>query len=316
MAISEQEIRNARILIVDDREANTGLLTQLLSNAGFTLIQSTTNPDEVCDLYRENNYDLVLLDLQMPTMDGFAVMECMKKNLNESYLPVMAVSAQPAHKVRALQCGAKDFITTPFDVPEMLIRVHNMLEIRLSHKAARNQGKLLESLALKDPLTGLANRRLLADLMSVALVHARRNKSAMAVMYLDLDGFKQVNDTLGHAGGDALLKMVAGRLQATVREADTVARLGGDEFVIALWDVPDREDVAGVAKKMIQAVSQPYRIEGTDINITTSVGVSIYPEHGTDEEQLMKMADRALYGAKRSGKNAYQIAENSVAGLA
>ena len=82
MAISEQEIRNARILIVDDREANTALLTQLLSNAGFTLIQSTTNPDEVCDLYRENNYDLVLLDLQMPTMDGFAVMECMKKNLN------------------------------------------------------------------------------------------------------------------------------------------------------------------------------------------------------------------------------------------
>ena len=119
-----------------------------------------------------------------------------EKNLDESYLPVLAVSAQPAHKLRALQCGAKDFITTPFDLPEMLIRVHNMLEIRLSHQAARNHGKKLESLALKDPLTGLANRRLLADRLSVALVHARRNKCAMAVMYLDLDGFKQINDTL------------------------------------------------------------------------------------------------------------------------
>ena len=311
MAISEQEIRNARILIVDDREANTALFTQMLSNAGFTFIQSTTNPDEACDLYRENNYDLILLDLQMPNMDGFAVMERMKKNLDESYLPVLAVSAQPAHKVRALQSGAKDFITTPFDLPEMLIRVHNMLEIRLAHDAARNHGKKLESLALKDPLTGLANRRLLADRMSVALVHARRNKSAMAVMYLDLDGFKKINDTLGHAGGDALLKMVAGRLLATVREEDTVARLGGDEFVIALWHVHGKGDVAGVAKKMIEAVSQPYIIEGKSVTITTSVGVSIYPEHGNDEEQLMKSADRALYAAKRSGKNAYRIAEGS-----
>ena len=311
MAISEQAIQNARILIVDDREANTALFTQMLSNAGFKFIQSTTNPDEVCDLYRENNYDLILLDLQMPSMDGFAIMECMKKNLDESYLPVLAVSAQPAHKLRALQCGAKDFITTPFDVPEMLIRVHNMLEIRLSHQAARNHGKKLESLALKDPLTGLANRRLLADRLSVALVNARRNKCAMAVMYLDLDGFKQINDTLGHAAGDALLKMVAGRLLATVREQDTVARLGGDEFVIALWQVHGKGDATAVAKKMIEAVSQPYLIEGKSVTITTSVGVSIYPEHGRDEEQLMKRADRALYAAKRSGKNAYQVAEDS-----
>ena len=105
--------------------------------------------------------------------------------------------------------------------------------------------------------------------------------------------------------------MVAGRLLATVREEDTVARLGGDEFVIALWHVHGKEDVTAVAKKMIEAVSQPYRIEGKPVIITTSVGVSIYPEHGREEEQLMKMADRALYAAKRSGKNAYRIAEDS-----
>src|SRR6185369_8464408 len=124
----------------------------------------------------------------------------------------------PAHKLRALQSGAKDFVSKPFDLTEVLLRVHNLLEVRLLHEAARNYGKMLEAMALNDPLTGLANRRLLADRMSMALVHARRNKSAMAVVYLDLDGFKLINDTLGHGVGDFLLKIVAERLTASVRE--------------------------------------------------------------------------------------------------
>ena len=225
--ISEQQILNARILIVDDQETNTQLLTQVLQGAGYTFVACTNNPHEVCELYRKNAYDLIMLDLLMPDMDGFEVMEKLKEFETEGYLPVLAITAEPAHKLRALQRGAKDFISKPFDLAEVTMRVHNMLEVRLSHQAARDHGKILESWALKDALTGLANRRLLADRMSVALVHARRNKSAMAVMYLDLDGFKQVNDTLGHAGGDELLKTVAGRLVGTVREEDTVARLGG-----------------------------------------------------------------------------------------
>src|SRR5450756_3223606 len=186
-----------------------------------------------------------------------------------------------------------------------------MLEVRLLHKAARINGKLLESMALKDPLTGLANRRQLTDRMSMALVHARRNKSTMAVVYLDLDGFKQINNTLGHGAGDALLKMVAGRLVATVREEDTVARLGGDEFIIALWHVSGIDDAAKVALKVIEAVSQPYAIEGHTVSITTSAGVGIYPVHGEDADTLMKSADLALYEAKRAGKNAYRISERT-----
>jgi diguanylate cyclase (GGDEF)-like protein len=189
------------------------------------------------------------------------------------------------------------------------MRVRNMLEVRLLHEAARNQGKMLESLALKDPLTGLANRRLLAERMSMALVHARRNKSTMALVYLDLDGFKQINNTLGHGAGDALLKMVAGRLVATVREEDTVARLGGDEFIMALWNVTGTDDAAKVALKVVEAVSQPYGIEGHTVRITTSAGIAIYPVHGEDADTLMKNADLALYEAKRAGKNACRISE-------
>jgi diguanylate cyclase (GGDEF)-like protein len=163
-------------------------------------------------------------------------------------------------------------------------------------------------MALHDALTGLPNRRLLFDRLELAIAHARRNKSTMAVMFLDLDGFKQVNDTLGHDAGDTLLSMVADRLVAAVREEDTVARMGGDEFVIGLWELNHADDVAKLVSKVIEVVSQPYRIQGRDVRVTASVGVGIYPLHAEEVESLMKSADLALYEAKRAGKNDYRIA--------
>jgi two-component system, cell cycle response regulator len=309
--VSDADIHNAGILIVDDLEANVQLLEQMLRGAGYARITSTMDPHAVSNLHRDNHYDLILLDLRMPGMDGFQVMESLKEIETDGYLPVLAVTAQPAHKLRALQSGAKDFVSKPFDLAEVLMRVHNMLEVRLLHEVSRNHGKMLESLALNDPLTGLANRRLLDDRMTMALVHARRNKSAMAVLYLDLDGFKQINDTLGHSAGDDLLKMIAGRLVETVREEDTVARLGGDEFIIALWQVSGTDYAATVALRAIEAVSQPYNIEGSIVSITTSAGVSVYPIHGEDADALMKSADQALYEAKRTGKNTYRISDRT-----
>jgi diguanylate cyclase (GGDEF)-like protein len=133
----------------------------------------------------------------------------------------------------------------------------------------------------------------------------------MAVVYMDLDGFRQINNTLGHDAGDALLNIVAGRLVATVREEDTVARLGGDEFIIGLWHLSGAADAATVALKVIEAVSQPYVIEGHTVSITTSAGIAIYPVHGEDADTLMKSADLALYEAKRAGKNAYRMSKRT-----
>jgi two-component system, cell cycle response regulator len=304
--ISASDILNAAILIVDDLPANVRLLEEMLRGAGYTRVASTMDPREVCALHRENHYDLILLDVQMPGMDGFQVMEGLKRIETGGYLPVLAVTAQPTHMLRALQGGAKDFISKPFDLAEVLMRVHNMLEVRLLHQAANKYGKMLESLALYDPLTGLANRRLLSDRLSVALVHARRSMSAVAVVYLDLDGFKQINDMFGHSAGDVLLKLVAARLVATVREEDTVARVGGDEFILGLWHVSSADYAATVASKVIEAVSQPYDIEGHAVRITISAGIGIYPVHGEDADTLMKSADLALYDAKRAGKNVYR----------
>lgn len=314
--MSPSDILRGKILIVDDQHVNILLLEQVLRGAGYVSVESTMNPDEVCQLHRRNRYDLILLDIVMPGTDGFVIMEGLKEVETGGYLPVLAVTADPAHKLRALQCGAKDFISKPFDLAEVLMRVHNMLEVRLLHEAARTHGKMLESLALKDPLTGLANRRLLAERLSMALDHARRNTSAMAVVYLDLDGFKQVNNTLGHAAGDSLLKMVAERLVATVREEDTVARLGGDEFIIGLWHLSSADDACMVASKVIEAVSQPYDIGGRSVRITVSAGIGIYPVHGEDADTLMRNADLALYETKGAGKNAYRVASAGPAGTA
>jgi PAS domain S-box-containing protein len=138
------DILNASILIVDDQEANVMLLEQLLREAGYTNVASTMNPLEVFALHRKNHYDLILLDLQMPGMDGFQVMEGLKTNDADGYLPVLVITAQPGHKLRALQAGAKDFISKPFDVAEARTRIHNMLEVRLLYKKLEHYSQELE----------------------------------------------------------------------------------------------------------------------------------------------------------------------------
>ena len=307
--ISSADILHGNILIVDDQAPDVLLLEQMLRGAGYARVTSTRDPQAVCALHRDNHYDLILLDLQMPGMDGFEVMEGLKAIEPDGYIPVLVITAQPGHEQRALQAGAKDFVSKPYEWAEVLMRVHNLLEVRLLYKQIEHHNEVLESLALHDQLTGLANRRLLTDRMSMAMAHARRNESAMAVVYLDLDGFKQLNDRLGHGAGDMLLKMVASRLVKTVRQEDTVARLGGDEFVLVLWHLAEPGYAATVARKVIEALSQPFDIEGNTVSITTSAGVGIYPIHGEDADTLTKSADLALYEAKRAGKNLYRISE-------
>jgi PAS domain S-box-containing protein len=144
MMLDQSDILSASILIVDDQKSNVLLLEQLLEEAGYDNVSSTLNSHEVCALHRKNDYDLILLDLQMPGVDGFEVMAALQTNEMEGYLPVIVLTAQAAHKVRALQCGAKDFISKPFDLIEVKTRIHNMLEVRLLYKKLNTYNKQLE----------------------------------------------------------------------------------------------------------------------------------------------------------------------------
>jgi diguanylate cyclase (GGDEF)-like protein/PAS domain S-box-containing protein len=166
----------------------------------------------------------------------------------------------------------------------------------------------IEYQAYHDALTGLANRRLFQEHLSLALALAQRRNSAVAVLFLDLDHFKTINDSLGHTIGDELLREIARRLKAAVREGDTVARVGGDEFTIVLQEVARADAAASVAQKVLHTIAEPMEIAGHRLYITTSIGITLFPNDGDDAETLLKNADTAMYRAKAAGRNAYQMA--------
>jgi diguanylate cyclase (GGDEF)-like protein len=310
---SPDEILKAKILVVDDCADNIDLMLEILREAGYANVSSTMLPEQVCGLHRQHCYDLILLDLQMPELNGFQVMKGLKEIELDGYLPVLALTAQPSFKIAALEAGARDFISKPFDLLEVHKRIHNMLEVRLLYKELAQYSKQQQELALHDPLTNLPNRRLLEDRIATTLQHAARHQHKAAVMYLDLDGFKAINDTHGHACGDEILKLVAGRLVGSSRKEDTVARVGGDEFVIVLGQINGLADAAEPASKLIEVVSELYQVGALTLQLSTSIGIALYPDHADNVEALIQKADQALYDAKRSGKNRFCAAQHATA---
>jgi diguanylate cyclase (GGDEF)-like protein len=180
-----------------------------------------------------------------------------------------------------------------------------MLEVRLLYRELAQYSRAQQELALHDALTGLPNRRLLEDRIATTLQHANRNHHKAAIMYIDLDGFKAINDTYGHAYGDEVLKTIAKRLLDCSRKEDTVARLGGDEFMVVLSEVTGLADAQGPAAKIVEAVSEPIFINDLTLGLSTSIGISIYPDDAETVDSLISIADYALYEAKRGGKNRF-----------
>jgi len=172
--------------------------------------------------------------------------------------------------------------------------------------------KRLAYIATHDQLTGLPNRLLFNNSLNLELAHARRNATKLAVMMLDLDNFKEVNDSLGHNMGDYLLEAVGKRLKDLLRRSDTVARMGGDEFSILLPEIRHRGDTDEVAAKIVTEIQRPFVIKGHTIVVTVSMGVTFYPEHGTDIKTLMKHADNAMYDAKKQGRNNFQYYDRTM----
>ncbi len=179
-----------------------------------------------------------------------------------------------------------------------------------------SERKLVEEelvyMATHDQLTGLSNRALFNDRLAVELTRARRNPKKLAVMLLDLDEFKEINDEFGHSFGDRLLKTVSRSLRGLLRESDTVARMGGDEFLLLLSEVTHVDDIANIAQKIIDAFQKPISVDNHELNITTSLGVAIYPKNGQDAETLIKNADIAMYSVKNHGRNGYQLYSSNI----
>ncbi len=296
----------ARILIVDDEPANVLLLEHILDQAGYPNHTATTDPRQVLTIHARFDPDLVLLDLAMPHLDGLAVMAQLREVIPAgTYLPILVLTADMTTqaKQQALSGGATDFLLKPFDPTEVLLRIGNLLQTRRLHLELRRHNQLLEDQlvhqALHDPLTGLANRALFGDRLEHALARPMRPGATVAVLLIDLDDFKDLNDSLGHDAGDDLLTIIAARLQGHARASDTVARLGGDEFGLLLEDTNAAEAMR-MAEVLLQALAWPVALRGRDLVPTASIGIAIAA--GEDAETLLRNADTAMYAAKRQGK--------------
>ncbi|MBV9891516.1 MAG: EAL domain-containing protein [Rhizobacter sp.] len=180
-------------------------------------------------------------------------------------------------------------------------------ELRAENERVRLSQARIEFLATHDSLTGLPNRILARDRFGHAIALARRHRTMAALMFLDVDNFKNVNDSLGHPRGDELLRMVGDRLSEVVRDSDTVCRQGGDEFLILLGDVRDRSDVAEVGAKLLEQLAAPFHLDGLTVSSSGSIGIAMYPDDGAEFDELLKKADIAMYGAKNAGRNALRF---------
>ena len=444
--ISQADIYGAKILIVDDQEVNLRLLEHLLESGGYTAISSTLDARAVAGLHQRHQFDLIILDLVMPAMSGYAVMDALRPLELEGYLPVLVIAADPDAKLAALEAGARDFISKPFDALEVLTRIRNMLEVRLLHRAARQYNALLERtvgqrtaelqrfrgamdattdaiflvdvlgmalvdvndgacrllgyaraqllslspgallpspppaplatlqggpahlatevtecelvrhdlslvpvelswhwyaqspvpgghaaggllliavardiserrqaqerlkhLAHYDGLTGLPNRSLFYQTLAQAVELAQEKSWRIVVLFIALDRFKSINDTLGAALGDELLRQFSNRLVECVRLRDTVGRLGNDEFALILTMSRNQQEAVAVANQVREALRAPFDLRGHAATLTASIGIAMYPDDATDPETLIKYANTAMGGAKQAGRDGYRF---------
>ncbi|WP_395405178.1 EAL domain-containing protein [Pseudoduganella sp. UC29_106] len=443
--ITRADILNANILIVDDQPVNVQLLEYLLQSTGYSRVSSTTDPRVVAPWHDQHRYDIIILDLHMPGMNGFDVMDALKPLEPDGYLPVLVVTAEPDKKLSALETGARDFVSKPFDPVEVLTRIRNLLEVRLLHRQARDYNALLEQtvrertadlqrfrsamdatadaiflidsdsmqlvdindgacrmlgykreqlleiepsrlglgtreelqqwaesahaaaaspsrapelleteltradhatvpveaywqqqnegesahrtlicvardiserrlaeerlrhMAHYDSLTGLPNRTLFFQTLGESIELAQDKEWRIVVLFIGLDRFRNINDSVGAAMGDQLLRDFSNRLVQCVRIRDTVGRLGGDEFALILTMTRDQQDAVLVANEVREALRAPFDLDGHQATLTASIGIAMYPDDASDPETLVKYANTAMERAKEAGRDGYRF---------
>ena len=310
-------MHEAKILIVDDTKANLVALQVLLKPVDANIL--TAESGEQALLAAEQNEDhiaLILLDVQMPVMDGFEVARLLNENERTRSIPIIFITAtqDDGQIEKAYLSGAVDYIEKPIRKTALISKVLVFLDLwslrhglELEVEQRRAAEHRVEHLATHDPLTNLSNRRGLYEELSELIYRSRRYNFSSAVIYVDLDGFKHVNDHFGHEAGDKLLSQVADNFTGIVRQTDSVARIGGDEFIVLLTDIDSETTLITKIEKLLTEASRPLDFKGHNITVGASIGIALYPDHGDDVETLLHHADQAMYQAKNQGKNTFRF---------
>ncbi|HYD63607.1 MAG TPA: EAL domain-containing protein [Noviherbaspirillum sp.] len=332
-----------KVLLIEDNPGDARLIDMMLAEARNMKFQLAWQDNLTAGLahLKDHEVDILLLDLGLPESSGLQTLETALSHASKvPTLVVLSGLSDEDIALRAVQSGAQDYLVKGHVDSALLVRsIRYAMERSRTEEALRQaqadlenrvqertaelanavaalqleiaERKLAEEhiryLAHYDALTALPNRVLLEDRLKQAIAHAHRKNSQVAVLFIDLDYFKHVNDSLGHQMGDRLLKAVASRLQDCLREGDSVARLGGDEFVLCLPMLAGSIDAASVAQKVQDALAGTFIVEGNEMHVSASIGISIYPDDGAEAETLMSAADTAMYHAKEKGRRNYQF---------
>lgn len=329
-----------KILIVDDVPNNLRLLSTTLSKQGYK-VRCAKNGAIALMGVQNDIPNLILLDINMPDLNGYQVCQQLKADPITKSIPIIFLSAQDdiQDKIKAFSLGGADFIGKPFQVEEVLVRVQNQIALQTANaeivtlnealeRRVRERTSEIESAnrvlkqeiyqrqqleeklrhdALHDSLTGLANRNLLMKRVERCLDNAVENQEQFAILFIDLDRFKIINDSLGHLAGDELLIACAERLERCIGDNTTIARLGGDEFTILLEQIENIGDAVTIAEAILREFSLPFKLEERSLLITVSIGIAVGNEQYSQETDLLRDADTAMYRAKELGRSRYEI---------
>lgn len=328
MSSTNKTQRKAKILVSDDDLTVRLLTRQCLEAEGMTVVEAVNGP-ETLDAFVRERPDLVFLDVEMPGMSGLEVCKRIRKMPQGETIPIMIVTGSNDRKSidQGFDAGATQYKTKPVNWSLLGRDVHYMLRASNAFNALKRQEDRLRYLAYYDPLTSLPNRRSFNEQLNRILKRSQRRSSNAALLFIDLDHFKRINDSIGHGRGDRLLVEIAKRLTLELREDDAInyltennaedlddisggteiARLGGDEFTVVLSDVPNIAHVERVAKRILDSLSEPIQLQSHNPVVTPSIGIAIFPHDGTDPDTLVRNADTAMYVAKAEGRACYRF---------
>jgi diguanylate cyclase (GGDEF)-like protein len=292
-----------KVMLVEDSVADAGLVREMLRDAASTAheLVIVRRLSEALKRLDHDSFDGILVDLGLPDARGLEALDGLQRTAPDVPIVILSGLADEALALDAVRNGAQDYLLKDRIDGATLVRA-------LSYAAERKRAQLDDRyLAQHDSLTGLPNRLLLLDRLEQALARSRRENKVLALLFLDLDNFKTINDTHGHAVGDALLRSVASRLSSCVRKSDTVARIGGDEFMLVLPEVSHVDDVNRFAAKVLDAFKKPCIVGGREEYVSASIGISLLPTDGDTVDALLRAADAAMYRAKKLGGDAYEF---------
>ena len=295
-----------RLLVVAQDRHDAERVRRLLQSCAETPVEVShaSRVDDALPMVQDGGYQAILLDLGLEGDNGLKALSRLR--VAAAAIPIIAITSREnqAHALKAVRAGAEDYLSKDESDPHLILRSVLQAVERCRTLSDLTRAREREHyVATHDAVTDLPNRNAFLNQLSWSIAYAARNRSQVALLFLDLDRFKTINDTLSHRVGDELLKIVAGRLRGLVRRSDLVARIGGDEFIVMLQNVERDHDPARVAEKVLHAVSRPFVLAGRDHRITTSIGIALFPGDGSDPDMLVRAADMAMYHAKAGGRN-------------